>query len=51
MNYDYEKIACLRKQMAEKRKLLTGEKDYDKRKRLEMEIKILDLKIMIEKIK
>lgn len=51
MGYDYDKIACIRKQMAEKRKQLNTEKDFNARKKLEMEIKILELKAMIEKIK
>ena len=50
MAYDYEKIAFLRKQMAAKMKKLNAEKDYYERQRLKIEIKILDLKIDLERI-
>lgn len=50
MAYDYEKIACLKKQMAAKMKQLGTEKDYNGRQRLRIEIKILDLKIDLERL-
>ena len=50
MNYDVEKVNCLRQQISKYRKQLIGEKDYNKRKELELKMKICDLKIMVVKI-
>ena len=50
MAYDYEKIAYLRKQMSAKMKQLNTEKDYNKKQRLRIEVKILDLKIELERL-
>ena len=50
MAYDYEKISYLRKQMSAKMKKLAIEKDYYAKQRLRIEIKILDLKIDLERI-
>ena len=50
MAYDYEKIGCLRKQISAKMKQLSTEKDYSKKQRLRIEVKILDLKIELERL-
>ena len=51
MSYDWDKIRCIRKQKADKQKRLNTEKDYDTKRKLQIEIKILELKEMIERIK
>jgi len=48
---DYAKIYCLRSQMSSYRKKLGDEKDPDKKRKLQMQIKICELKIMIAQIK
>jgi hypothetical protein len=49
--YDVDKINCLRLKMNGIRKKMDLEKDDNKRRRYAMEIKVCELKIMIEKIK
>ena len=49
--FDYDKINCLRKRRIQTYKDMWLEKDFKKRKRLELEIKILDIKTAIEKLK
>ena len=49
--FDYDKINCLRKKRIQTYKEMWLEKDIKKRKRLELEIKILDIKTAIEKLK
>ena len=51
MSYDNEKIDGLRLKMSNLRKQLGEEYDPNKKKRLQMEIKICELKIMISQIK
>jgi hypothetical protein len=51
MKYDYEKIVCLNKQKQELTKKMWQEKDYKKKKAIEYKVKILDLKIAIERLK
>ena len=50
MSYDYEKVACLSKQKSELQKKMWQEKDLTKRKKLELKIRIIDLKIAIVKL-
>ena len=51
MKYEFETTNCLRQKIAEIRKTLNVEKDNAKRKKLEIKIKICELKIMIANIK
>jgi len=51
MKYDYEKMECLRKERSIKYKEMWLEKDNYKKRKLQLEIKILDLKMAIEKMK
>jgi hypothetical protein len=51
MNYDYEKIVCLNKQKTDLMKKMWQEKEYKKKKAIEYKVKIIDLKIAIEKLK
>ena len=51
MKYDYEKLDCLKKQRRAKYSEMWLEKDNYKRTKLQLEIKILDTKIAIEKLK
>lgn len=51
MKYDYEKMAQLRKQRWQLYKDMLQEKDYKKKKRLEFKVKILDIKMAIERLK
>ena len=44
---DADKIKCIKLQMAELKRKLAVEKDYNMRRRLQMEIKVCELKIMI----
>ena len=44
---DADKIKCIKLQMAELKKKLAVEKDYNMRRRLQMEIQVCQLKIMI----
>ena len=48
---DYEKINCLRQQMNSLKKRLTNEQDSNEKRRLQMQIKICDLKIMVAYIR
>jgi len=47
---DYDKINCIKQQMNKLHKRLIEEKDYNARKRLQMQIKVCELKIMIANI-
>ena len=49
--YDLDKINCLKQKANGLRKKLSLEKDSTLRRRYEMEIKVCELKIMIEKTK
>ena len=51
MKYDFETIDCLRQKISGIRKELSQEKNSNKRKELEIRIKICELKIMIANIK
>jgi hypothetical protein len=51
MGYDYEKVVCLTRQKMDLMKKMWQEKDYKKRKTLEYRVKIMDMKIAIEKLK
>jgi len=51
MKYDYEKLECLRKERSKKYKEMWLEKDRYKKARLQFEIKILDIRIAMEKMK
>jgi hypothetical protein len=51
MPYDLEKIAYLRKQIYAIRKKLSDEYNPTIRKRLFLEIRIIEMKIMVEKLK
>jgi hypothetical protein len=48
MSYDTEKIACLRKQIYATRKKLGLAYDPKVRKRIQFELRILEIKVMIE---
>ncbi len=48
---DYAKINCLRQQMNSLKKRLTTEQDSNQKRRLQMQIKICDLKIMVAYVK
>ena len=50
MSIDWIKVGCIRKQRTDKIKKLNTEKDEAAKKQLRIEIKILELKEMIEKI-
>ena len=50
MEYDYEKMSCLRKRRSELYKKMISEKEFKKRRKLELAIKIIDLKMEIEKL-
>ncbi len=50
MPIDYEKINCIKLKKKNLEKKLSDEKDYNKRKRLQMEIKVCEIKIMIAQI-
>lgn len=51
MGYDYDKLNCLKKQRSKKYREMWFEKDSYKKRRLQLEVKILDTKIAIEKLK
>ena len=48
--YDADKINCIRLKMNDLKRKLAVEKDYNNKKRLQMEIKVCELKIMIAQI-
>jgi hypothetical protein len=48
MSYDTEKITCLRKQIYSARKKLGLEYAPKVRKRMQLEIRILEIRVMIE---
>jgi len=48
---DYDEINCIRQKMKKLKQRLFQEKDMNKRKRLQMEIKVCELKVMIAEIK
>jgi len=50
MKYDVEEISCLRQKISRLKKNLSLEYDPNEKKKIEMKIKILELKIMIAKI-
>ena len=51
MKYDYHKIASLRNKKYELQRELWIEKDWKKRKKLEYEMKMIDIKVAIERLK
>lgn len=51
MKYDYEKVKCLKKKKVDLYRKMWAEKEYKKKRRLELEIKIIDFKVEIEKLK
>jgi hypothetical protein len=51
MAYDTEKVNYYRKQIYAIRKKLSAEYDPSVRKRLNLEIRMIEMKIMIEKLK
>lgn len=51
MQYDYEKLEGLNKERSRKYREMWIERDYYKKRKLQLEVKILDLKIAIEKMK
>ena len=51
MKYDYNKIVCLRNKKYDLQRELWIEKDWKKRKKLEYEMKMIDIKVAIEKLK
>ena len=51
MKYDYNKIVFLRNKKYELQRELWIEKDWKKRKKLEYEMKMIDIKVAIEKLK
>lgn len=51
MSYDTDKINCYRKQIYALRKKLSEEYNPNIRKRINLEIRILDMRIMVEKTK
>ncbi len=50
MSIDYDKIRCLREQIAGIRKKLSVEKDAGECKRLQLQIKICELKILVANV-
>jgi len=51
MKYDYDKMRSWRKKRIELVKQKLVEQDYKKKKKLEFEIKILDIKMAMERLK
>lgn len=51
MKYDYHKIASLQNKKYDLQRELWIEKDWKKRKRLEYEIQMINIKMAIEKLK
>ena len=51
MKYDYEKMNCLKQKRSKMYKEMWLEKDSLKKKKLQFEIKILDIKMAIERLK
>ncbi len=51
MKYDYEKMNYLRKKRAGLVRKKLVEQDYKKRKKFEFEIKMLDIKMAMERLK